>query len=399
MKQTTDLSTASDEHALMQLSSKPDAIMVSGRGSWLWDARGRRYLDFVQGWAVNSLGHCSDVVQRALQLQAAQLINASPAYHTQPSLRFARELTRAAGLERAFLCSTGAEANEGAIKLARKWGALHKSGAYEIITMQGSFHGRTLATMAASGKPGFAERFPPVMPGFTHVPYGDIAAVRQAIHERSVAVMLEPIQGEAGVVVPPAGFMAALRELTHAAHVLLIADEIQTGMGRTGRMFACEDESVRPDIMTVAKGVGAGVPLAALLTTAEVSCFVPGDQGGTYTAHPLMCAVGSAVLQQLQSAGFLEHIAAMGAALRAGLEGLALKYGLGQVHGRGLLQALSLGRELAAQVVSAAFQRGLLINAARPDRLRFMPALNVTLAEVQTMLSVLDSALGCVLVV
>jgi acetylornithine/N-succinyldiaminopimelate aminotransferase len=381
----------------MQLSKKPDAVMVSGRGSWLWDERGKSYLDFVQGWAVNSLGHCPEVVQRALAAQASALINASPGYHNMPSQRFARELTAASGMDRAFFCSTGAEANEGAIKLARKWGSLHKSGAHEIITLQGSFHGRTLATMAASGKPNFAERFLPIMPGFVHVPPGDLAAVESAITDRTVAVMLEPIQGEAGVVTMPPGYLRALRSLTESNNVLLIADEIQTGMGRTGRLFACEHESVSPDIMTVAKGVGAGVPLAALLAREAVSCFVSGDQGGTYTAHPLMCAVGSAVLHTINQAAFLEHVQAMSARLRAGLEALAADHKTGAVHGAGLLLALSLPQPLAAEIVDAAFERGLLLNAARPDRLRFMPALNITLDEIERMLTVLDSALGHIL--
>jgi acetylornithine/N-succinyldiaminopimelate aminotransferase len=381
----------------MQFSNKPGAVMLSGRGSWLWDEQGRRYLDFVQGWAVNSLGHCPEVVQRALQEQAALLINAGPAYHNMPSQRFARELTQAAGLDRAFFCSTGAEANEGAIKLARKWGSLHKDGAYEIITLQGSFHGRTLATMAASGKPGFAQRFPPITPGFVHVPFADLTAIEKAIAPRSVAVMIEPIQGEAGVVTLPQGFLRALRELTESHKLLLIADEIQTGMGRTGRLFACEHESVRPDIMTVAKGIGAGVPLAALLAREAVSCFAAGDQGGTYTAHPLMCAVGSAVLHAVGQPAFLEHVTKMGARLREGLSELATRHSLGAVSGAGLLLALSMPQPMAAGVVDAAFARGLLINAPRPDRLRFMPALNITLDEIEHMLTVLDSAFGCTL--
>jgi len=383
--------------SLMQLTKKPDAVMVSGKGSWLWDEKGKSYLDFVQGWAVNSLGHSPIVVQQALAEQAAALLNSSPGYHNVPSQRFARELTAAAGMDQAFFCSTGAEANEGAIKLARKWGSLHKGGAYEIITLQDSFHGRTLATMAASGKPNFAERFLPVMPGFVHVPPGDLTAIERAITKQTVAVMLEPIQGEAGVVTMPAGYLGALRELTESNNLLLIADEIQTGMGRTGRLFACEHEAVRPDIMTVAKGIGAGVPLAALLARDAVSCFAPGDQGGTYTAHPLMCAVGSAVLRTIDQPAFLQHVQTMGARLRDGLEALSADHSTGVVHGAGLLLALSLPQPTAAAIVDAAFERGLLLNAPRPDRLRFMPALNVTLSEIERMLTVLDTVLACVL--
>lgn len=371
--------------------------MLRGEGSQLWDERGKRYLDFVQGWAVNSLGHCPEVVQRALAEQAGTLINASPAYYNAPALTFATALTQRAGLEQVFLCTTGAEANEGAIKLARKWGSLHRSGAFEIITTTGSFHGRTLATMAASGKPGFAQLFPPAVPGFTHVPYGDLNAVEKAIHERTVAVMIEPIQGEGGVVVPPPDYVRGLRELTSARGLLLILDEIQTGMGRTGTMFACEQHGVRPDIMTLAKGIGAGIPLAAMLARAEVSCFAPGDQGGTYTAHPLQCAVGLAVLRELDRPGFLAHVASSGAYLTRGLRELAQRHTLGGVRGSGLLVALELQRPIGSAVVSEAFARGLLINSPRPELLRFMPALNVTQLEIDEMLTLLDGTLARVL--
>jgi acetylornithine/N-succinyldiaminopimelate aminotransferase len=383
--------------ALMSAGPKPDAVMLRGEGSQLWDERGKRYLDFVQGWAVNSLGHCPEVVQRALAEQAGTLINASPAYYNAPALTFATALTQRAGLEQVFLCTTGAEANEGAIKLARKWGSLHRSGASEIITTTGSFHGRTLATMAASGKPGFAQLFPPAVPGFTHVPYGDLNAVEKAIHERTVAVMIEPIQGEGGVVVPPPDYVRGLRELTSARGLLLILDEIQTGMGRTGTMFACEQHGVRPDIMTLAKGIGAGIPLAAMLARAEVSCFAPGDQGGTYTAHPLQCAVGLAVLRELDRPGFLAHVASSGAYLTRGLRELAQRHTLGGVRGSGLLVALELQRPIGSAVVSEAFARGLLINSPRPELLRFMPALNVTQLEIDEMLTLLDGTLARVL--
>ncbi|MEY4577847.1 MAG: acetylornithine aminotransferase [Pseudomonadota bacterium] len=377
----------------MSVTPKPDAIMVRGQGSELWDQRGRRYLDFVQGWAVNSLGHSPEVVQRALTEQAATLINAGPAYHNAPALAFANALTQRARLERTFLCSSGAEANEGAIKLARKWGSLHKAGAFEIITTTGSFHGRTLATMAASGKPGFAQIFPPIMPGFVHVPYGDTTAVERAIHAQTVAVMVEPIQGEGGVVVPPASYLRELRELTRARGILLILDEIQTGMGRTGRMFAYEHHDLLPDILTLGKGIGAGLPLAALLASEEVSCFAPGDQGGTYSMHALQSAVGLAVLQELDRPGFLEGVVASERHLSAGLRELSQRHGLGEVRGAGLLLALDLARPIGPAIVSEAFLRGLLVNSPRADTLRFVPALNVSHAHIDEMLSMLDAIL------
>jgi acetylornithine/N-succinyldiaminopimelate aminotransferase len=384
-------------HALMSVGPKPEPIMVRGSGSWLWDARGERYLDFVQGWAVNCLGHCPDVVQRALQQQARTLINASPAYYTEPPARFAQELTQRARLDHAFFCSSGAEANEGAIKLARRWGSRERQGAFEIITTTGSFHGRTLATMSASGKPGFASLFPPSVPGFVHVAFADVSAVEQAINERTVAVMLEPIQGEAGVVVPPRGYLTELRKLTRARGVLLILDEIQTGMGRTGTMFACEREGVRPDIMTLGKGIGAGLPLAALLAQREVSCFAPGDQGGTYSSHPLVCAVGLAVLHELNAEGFLTRVERAGARLSAGLAAFGALHGTSAVRGAGLLWALELPAPVGQAVVASALAQGLLINSPKPELLRFMPALNVTDSEIDRMLALLDGALRAVL--
>lgn len=366
--------------------------MVRGAGSWLWDERGTRYLDFVQGWAVNCLGHCPDVVQRVLAEQARTLINPSPGYHSGPALSFARELCAHTRLDQAFFCSIGAEANEGAIKLARRWGSLNRGGAFEIVTTHGSFHGRTLATMAASGKPGFDSLFPPQVPGFVHVPFDDVGAMAAAIGEHTVAVMVEPIQGEGGVVVPAPDYLRALRELCDARGVLLILDEIQTGMGRTGRLLASAHSGVRPDILTLGKGIGGGLPLAALLCRREVSCFNPGDQGGTYTGHPVTTAVGLAVLRALTAPGFLEHVVHAGEHLRAGLARVGEPYGA-TARGVGLLNALVLPAAKGSEIVQAAMQRELLINSPRPELLRFMPALNVSLAEIDEMLVRLAEAL------
>jgi acetylornithine/N-succinyldiaminopimelate aminotransferase len=385
-----------DTPALMSVNVRPPPVMVRGEGSWLWDRDGRRYLDFVQGWAVNCLGHCPGAVQRALLEQSAQLINASPAFHTLPAVELARALTARAGLERAFFCSSGAEANEGAVKLARKWGQLHRAGASEIVTTHGSFHGRTLAMMAASGKPGFATRFPPAVPGFVKVPYGDVGAALRALSERTVAVMVEPVQGEGGVVVPPDGYLRELRELTRARSVLLIADEIQTGMGRTGTLFACEAESVQPDIMTLGKGLGGGLPIGALLARAHVSCFAPGDQGGTFSGHPVLCAVAAAVLDALTAPGFLEHVLVAGEALRGGLRRIGARHGC-NVRGRGLLCALELPAERGPALVEAALARELLINSPQPSLLRLMPALNVSFDEIDEMLRRMEQALDEVL--
>ena len=251
--------------ALMDITPRPPVVFADGHGSWLYDTAGRRYLDLVQGWAVTCLGHSPATIVKALTEQAGRLINCSPAYHNEPALRLAAGLTRASGHDQVFFANCGAEANEGAIKLARRWGETQRGGAYEIVTMENGFHGRTLATMSASGKPAWKTLFEPKVPGFVKVPFCDLDAVEAAITDRTAAVMLEPIQGEAGVIPAGDAYLRALRALTERRGVLLILDEIQTGMGRTGRMFGFEHAGIRPDVMTLGKGLGGGVPLAALL--------------------------------------------------------------------------------------------------------------------------------------
>jgi acetylornithine/N-succinyldiaminopimelate aminotransferase len=259
------LSTTHPYDALMEITARPQTVFVQGKGSWLWDDNGKRYLDFVQGWAVNALGHAPPAVAQALTDQANRLITPSPAYYNDVALKLAKALTEQSCFDRVFFANSGAEANEGAIKLARRYGALHSNGAYEIITFEGSFHGRTLATMSASGKKAFEPLFEPKVPGFPKARLNDIGSVQALISGRTVAVMLEPIQGEAGVWPATDGFLQELRALTEQHGLLLIVDEIQTGMGRTGKLFAYEHADIVPDIMTLGKGIGGGVPLAALL--------------------------------------------------------------------------------------------------------------------------------------
>jgi len=292
--------------ALMEITQRPDLAFVRGQGSWLEDHAGKRYLDFVQGWAVNCLGHCPEPVTRALAQQGALLVNPSPAFYNLPSIELAQRLTGASCFDRVFFANSGAEANEGAIKLARKYGRVHRDGAYKIITFEHGFHGRTLATMSASGKPGWDTMFAPQVDGFPKARLNDLDSVRALIDDRTVAVMLEPVQGEAGVVPAEEDFLRALRELTREQGLLLIVDEVQTGMGRTGTLFAYQQAGIEPDIMTLGKGIGAGVPLAALLARESASVFAHGEQGGTYNGNPLMAAVGVAVFDALTAPGFLE---------------------------------------------------------------------------------------------
>ncbi len=379
--------------ALMQIAARPEIVFVEGQGSWLSDSDGRRYLDFIQGWAVNCLGHAPAPVVEAIRDQAGRLINCSPAYYNAPSLRLAELLVRHSAFDQVFFANSGAEANEGAIKLARKWGARHRDGAFEIITTEHGFHGRTLATMSASGKPQWRDLFEPKVPGFPKVPLNDLAAVEAAIGDRTVAVMLEPIQGEAGVVPAEDDYLRGLRRLTRERGVLLILDEIQTGMGRTGTLFAYQHSGVEADIMTLGKGLGGGVPLAALLAREEVCCFEPGDQGGTFNGNPLMTAAGAAVLESLLAPGFLAGVVDAGAHLRRRLEALAAGHPGSELRGRGLLLALELPGVDTPAVAARALTQGLLLNAPRPNTLRFMPALNVSAEEIDRMAEILADCL------
>ncbi|MBR1141123.1 MAG: acetylornithine transaminase [Bradyrhizobium sp.] len=379
--------------ALMEITARPRTVFVQGKGSWLWDDTGKRYLDFIQGWAVNALGHAPPELAKALADQAARLITPSPAYFNETSLKLAKALVDRSCFDQVFFTNSGAEANEGAIKLARKYGALRKNGAHEIITFEGGFHGRTLATMSASGKKAFEPLFEPKVPGFAKARLNDIASVEALMSDKTVAIMLEPIQGEAGVWPAMTGFLQQLRALTTQHGLLLIVDEIQTGMGRTGKLFGYEHADIVPDIMTLGKGIGGGVPLAALLATNEASCFAHGDQGGTFNGNPLMCAAGLAVLDMIETPSFLKAVADSGIYLESELQRLSARHGLGEVRGRGLLLALDVVRPIAPSIVAEAFGLGLLLNAPRADTLRFMPALNVTRDEIAAMIETLDGIL------
>jgi acetylornithine/N-succinyldiaminopimelate aminotransferase len=385
--------------AVMEITSRPPVVFVEGRGSWLRDQDGKAYLDFIQGWAVNCLGHCPDAITSAITAQAGRLLNCSPSFYNAPMIRLAELIAHHSGLHRTFFTNSGAEAIEGAIKLARKWGQQHRGGAYEIITMEHGFHGRTLAAMSASGKPQWDRLFEPKVPGFPKVPLNDIEQVERAITDDTVAVMLEPIQGEAGVFVASDAFLRDLRALTKRAGILLILDEIQTGIGRTGKFFGFEHAGVAPDIMALGKGLGGGIALAALVADQDVCCFEHGDQGGTFNGNAFAAAVGCAVIEEIAKPDFLPRVARIGAYLTDRLERLSRRHGCGGVRGKGLLLALDLGpmgggREVGPAVAAEAMRRGLLINAPRPDCLRFMPSLTVTHDEIDRMLDILDATLA-----
>jgi acetylornithine/N-succinyldiaminopimelate aminotransferase len=398
--------------AVMEITSRPDLAFVEGQGSWITDHTGKRYLDFMQGWAVNCLGHSPKVMVDALTAQAKRLISPSPAFYNDQMVTLANMITQHSPFERIFFANSGAEANEGAIKLARKWGKKHKGGAHEIITMVNGFHGRTIATMSASGKPGWDTMYAPQVPGFPKANLNDLASVEALIGDKTVAIMLEPVQGEAGVLAATPEFMCGLRALCDKHGLLMICDEVQTGVGRLGTLWghnwfaghaqcatctnpACAPKGCgfAPDIMTLGKGIGGGVPLSALCATARVSVFEHGDQGGTYNGNPLMCAVGIAVLREVSKPEFLANVRAMGDYLAAQSTALSAELGLGKERGIGLLRALELGDDIGAKVVLAARDDGLLLNSPRPACLRFMPALNVTKDEIDQMIAGLRRAI------
>jgi acetylornithine/N-succinyldiaminopimelate aminotransferase len=377
-----------NSNSIMYTTDRPDVVFTAGDGSWLQDNHGGRYLDFVQGWAVNCLGHSPEPLRLALSRQAQQLWNSSPSFYNNAQLALADSLTQASGLEKAFFVSTGAEANEGAIKLARKWGQVYKAGAYKIITMQGGFHGRTLATMSATGKASFDALFNPKVEGFIKVPFNNLDACANALDEHVAAIMLEPIQGEAGVIPATAQFIKGIAALCEEKNVLFVLDEVQTGVGRTGQLFASQHYQVTPDIMTLGKGLGGGVPLGAVLAKRSVCCFEPGDQGSTFSGNALMTAVGQAVFDVVSQSAFLSDVRKNGRYLCDALESLV---GKGKVRGVGLLQAVELPGVDANVVVNACFSKGLIINAPNASCLRFMPALNVTRDEIDQMIEILSS--------
>ncbi|BFT73488.1 aspartate aminotransferase family protein [Paenibacillus sp. P36] len=388
-KSYTDELLAEANASILFVANRPQVVMERGEGMYLWDTNGNKYLDFVGGWAVTSLGHSPKVISDALLEQSGKLVNASPGFFNKPMVEFARLLTGLSGLERVFFGSTGAEANESAIKLARKYGAVRKNGAYEIITAKRSFHGRSLATTAATGKAGWEHMFAPQLPGFVKVPFNNIEAMKQAITPRTCAIFIELIQGEGGVYETDPAYIQALRTLCDEQGILLMFDEVQTGIGRTGTMFAYEHYGVMPDVLTLAKGIGGGFPLSAMLTKEAYNLFEAGDQGGTYTGQPLAMAVGLAVVGEVLERKLPQQAAEQGAYLLQKLHGIKEQYGVTDIRGKGLLLAFDLPEPRGAELAAACLQAGLLINSSGPSTIRLIPALIVSKAEIDEMMTLL----------
>ena len=380
-------------HEIGVYARQPVAF-VRGHGCELWDADGKRYLDFFAGLAVNNLGHCHPAVVAAVQEQAATLMHSSNVYYNLPATELCALVCRHAFAERVFLCNSGAEANEAAMKLARRWGAGQGGGRFEILATTGSFHGRTFATLTATGQEKYHTGFLPLLPGIRLVPYGDLAAMADAVRGETVAILVEPIQGEGGVVVPPPDYLPGLRALADERNLLLLLDEVQCGLGRTGRLFAHEHAGIIPDIMTLAKALGGGLPIGAMCTTARVAAaFSPGTHGSTFGGNPVVCAAARAALQTLADSALLASVRAMGDHFRARLEALAPRAGIREVRGVGLMLGAELDRP-GAPVVERCLEEGLLINCTADRVLRFLPPLVIRRAQINEGFGILERALA-----
>jgi predicted acetylornithine/succinylornithine family transaminase len=387
-----------DQHGMRTYQRYPVAL-VRGQGMRVWDADGREYLDFLAGIAVCNLGHCHALVVHAVSEQVHRLMHVSNLYYIEPQARLAAVLAEKSFADRVFFCNSGAEANEAAIKLARRYGLKKRAGAHEIITMHQSFHGRTMATLSATGQERLQAGFQPLLGGFRYVPYDDVDAVAAAIDESTCAVMVEPIQGEGGVVVPADDYLPRLKDLCRERGILFILDEVQTGMGRTGRLFAHEHSGITPDIMTLAKGLGNGFPIGAMLATEEVaSLFAPGSHASTFGGNPLACSAALATIAAVDSADVLENCRRMGDYLRRRLLDLQAETGdaIITVRGRGLMVGAKL-KPPVVDVVRGCMERGVLVGPAGGNTLRLTPPLIVTAADIDRLFEVLAEVLGEVL--
>jgi len=374
---------------LMQVGRRLPVTFVRGKGCLVYDDSGREYLDLVAGIAVNLLGHAHPDVVAAVTAQASNLIHTSNLYYTQPQVELAQRLVELSFPSRVFFCNSGAEANEAAIKLARKWGKLNRDGAFEIITTTGSFHGRTLAAVTAGGQHKYSDPFTPLPEGFVHVQFNDLDAIKAATNERTVGVMLEPVMGEIGIIPAAPGYLAAVRAWCDANNLLLILDEVQTGLARTGRWFAHQHQGITPDVMTLAKGLGGGVPIGACLAAPRADVFEPGDHGSTFGGNPLACAAAVAVLSVIERDGLVGHAAEMGGVLHEALLDLGAK----EVRGLGLMQAFEFAEPRAKAFQMSCLEAGLIVNAVDDNSIRLVPPLIIGSAEIDRAHAIMRKAL------
>jgi len=383
------------ENKYYQGTFKRSLVMERGEGVRVYDADGHAYLDLVAGIATNVLGHAHPNVVRAIQDQAGRLIHVSNLYINERQVELAEALYDVSGGMRAFFSNSGAEANEGAIKLARKYGRLNRNGAYGIISMDRSFHGRTLATTAATGQAKYQATWTPLPDGFSQVPFNDLDAVKAATNETTAGVLVEAVQGEGGIFPASTEYMQGLRAWCDAQNLILICDEVQAGMGRTGKFFSWSHMGITPDIVTMAKGLAGGVPIGAMLAAPRADIFLPGDHGTTFGGNPIACAAGLATMRTIYGEGLLEHAASVGQYLGAQIDELAAKHDIiTGSRGVGLMRAFDLREAVAQDIMDRALERGLLITNAGPATIRFVPPLIIQRAEIDEAIGLLDEALA-----
>ena len=393
---TTDWKEVESKYYMFVVRRQP-VVIVKGDGTRVWDADGKEYLDFTSGWAVNNAGHANAAIADAISEQARTLLQTSNQFYTIPQLQLAEILVENSALDKVFFCNSGAEANEGAMKLARRYGATERGGAFEIITALDSFHGRTMANVSATGQPHYQELFQPIPPGFKHVSFGDIEELKGAVSDQTVAVMLEPVQAEGGVNIPPEGYLENVREFCDAEGLLLIFDEVQTGIGRLGTLFGYESFGVEPDIMTLAKGLGGGVPIGAFMAKDAACAFQPGDHGSTFGGNALTCAAGYASTKYVIENGLPANAKAMGERMSAGLSAIAESCErVAEIRGMGLLWAVLFDSDIGPDVVANCNAAGLLTNPLRPNAVRLMPPLTVSADEVDAALERLEASVKAV---
>ena len=390
---TTEWMDKESKYYMFVVRRQP-VVIARGEGTRVWDVEDKEYLDFTSGWAVNNVGHANSVVADAIAEQARTLLQTSNQFYTIPQLQLAEILVENSALDKVFFCNSGAEANEGAMKLARRYGAQKRNGAFEIVTALNSFHGRTMANVSATGQPHYQELFQPIPPGFSHVPFDDIEALKGAITDRTVAVMLEPVQAEGGVNIPSEGYLQNVRDFCDENELLLIFDEVQTGIGRLGTLFGYQSFGVEPDIMTLAKGLGGGVPIGACMATDEAMAFQPGDHGSTFGGNALTCAAAYASTKYILDNDVVDNAATVGAYLGQGLNDLMSRHDfITEVRGMGCLWAMLFDSDITPAVVGACNDAGILLNPLRPNAVRLMPPLTVTKEEIDEALERLETGI------
>ena len=385
---------AKEQKYYAQTVRRQPVVIVKGEGSRVWDADGKEYLDFVAGWAVNNLGHSHPVITQAIVEQAGTLLQTSNQFYTVPQIQLAELLVENSCLDQVFFGNSGAEANEGALKLAKRYGKLNRDGAYEVITALNSFHGRTATTVAATGQPHYQENFLPLQPGFVHVDFNDVEAIMNATTDKTAAIMLEPVQGEGGVNIPDEDYLIRVRQWCDQNNLLLILDEVQTGMGRLGSLFGYQEYNVEPDVITLAKGLGFGVPIGAFMSKASAMALVPGDHGSTFGGNALTTAAAYAGTKFLIDNNIPAHVKQMETHLLDRLNVLKASFSfITEVRGKGLLTAMFFDSDISAQVLTNANAAGILLNGVRPNAVRFMPPLNITPEEIDEGIGRLEEAL------